>query len=65
MMVSALVTTLTLLVAMGRNGWILPKFSSALVNRDFLDGVRQFVYYCPHVGERLPKLICVNPPPKT
>ena len=50
--------------AMARNGWLLPRYGAALVNRDFLDGIRLGAYYCPAVKDGIVKLPCPNPPPK-
>ena len=33
--------------AMVQHGYLLPAYGSALVTREFLDGVRHRIYYCP------------------
>lgn len=50
--------------AMVRAGWIMPTISSAIVTRDFMDGIRRNEYYCPHVKQNIPTMNVANPPPK-
>ena len=50
--------------AMIRNGYILPKFHSPLVHRDYLDGVRAGCYYAPHRDENFQVYMAINAPPK-
>ena len=49
---------------MQAHGYLLPAYSSALVTREYLDGVRAKEYYCPHKQDNIPKLEVPNPPPK-
>ena len=44
---------------------MLPSYHSAMVNREYLDGVRELVYYAPKVTDGHAKHQCVNPPPKS
>ena len=47
-----------------RHGWILPSYKCAIVTRDFMDGLRQGVFWCPHKNDNIVVLLCANPPPK-
>ena len=50
--------------AMVKGGWIMPSYKSAIVTRDFMDGCRQDVFWCPHKDDNIVVMLCVNPPPK-
>ena len=50
--------------AMLGHGHLLPSYGCALVTRDYLDGVRDGIYYCPNKKDKIPKLEVANPPPK-
>ena len=50
--------------AMVGHGHLLPVFSSAIITREYLDGIRAGHYYCPHRKDKIPKLDVPNPPPK-
>ena len=51
-------------VTMVRHGWIMPSYKCAVVTRDFMDGLRQGVFWCPHKNDNISVLLCANPPPK-
>ena len=40
-------------VTMVRNGWIMPSYKCAVVTRDFMDGIRQGVFWCPHKNDNI------------
>ena len=50
--------------SMIRAGWLLPAWSSGLITRHYLDGIRDNKYYCPHKSMKVPNLYVANPPPK-
>ena len=50
--------------AMVSHGHILPSYGCALVTREYLDGIRMEMYYCPNSSDNIPHLEAANPPPK-
>ena len=50
--------------AMIGHGYLLPAYGSALVTREFLDGVRAKIYYCPTKDDKVPHIEVANAPPK-
>jgi hypothetical protein len=50
--------------AMLRNGFILPKLNSTIVNKIYMYRVKSNQEYCPHVSDIKVYKICINPPSK-
>ncbi len=54
----------TLYEAMQRNGWILPSIKSNCCTVEWMLGVREKEFWCPHVDNYVMR-ICARPPKKT
>ena len=50
--------------AMLRNGFILPKLNSTIVNKIYMYRVKSNLEYCPHTLDIKVYKICINPPSK-
>ena len=50
--------------AMLRNGFILPKLNSTIVNKNYMYRVKSGQEYCPLTSEIKVFKICINPPSK-
>jgi len=50
--------------AMLRNGFILPKLNSTIVNKIYMYRVKSGQEYCPHASDIKVYKICINPPGK-
>ena len=50
--------------AMLRNGFILPKLNSTIVNKIYMYRVKSNLEYCPRTSDIKVYKICINPPSK-
>ena len=50
--------------AMLRNGFIMPKFNSTIVNKVYMYRVKALLEYCPMTTDIKVYKICINPPSK-